>query len=859
MLLAASTRLGPYEVLAPLGAGGMGEVYRAHDTRLDREVAVKVLPASLSNNAETLRRFKREARAAAVSHPNLLAIFDFGTEQGLPYIVTELLQGETLRERLRRGPLSQRKSIEIALQVAQGLGTAHEKGIVHRDLKPENVFVTTDGRIKILDFGLATLTRAATSSDSTLSLATSPGQVVGTPGYMSPEQVRGLSADARSDIFALGALLYEMLSAQRAFSGHTAIETLSAILHEDPPDLATTGVQVSPALERIVRHCIEKNPPERFQSVRDVAFALEEFVQHHSETAAASVPSRGPRRYVVMATGALLLTIAFFAGLYAVRHSAPPEEAVFHRITYRRGTIRDARFTPDGMNVVYGAAFEGHGWELFTTRSDSNDSRELGLEDAQLLAVSARGELALLMRPRMHRIWNEQGTLATVAGAGGAPRELLDNITFADWSPDGSDLAVIRVGTPQRTQWLEYPRGKPIYRAARAHLYNVRVSPRGEFVAFFESPDLDSDYGRVVVVDRSGNKRVESRSFSNSTGLAWSADAREVWFSAMGSGGSRALHALDLKGRQRTVLRVPAWLTLKDISRDGRVLLCKETESWGILASAPGKAEERDLSWYSWSLLDDVSLDGRRIVFSEGGEAGEDRWGIYIRDTSGGPAARLGDGVFGRLSPDGKWVVASSQYRPNAPLYLVLLPTGAGEARTLAHAGSNIFPHLYGWLPDSSGIVYAAETENGERRMYAVSLGGGQARPIAAEGTMGTLVSPDGQHVVARRSQDWVVCPLTGGAEKLVPGMDQRLAVVGWDPDGRRLRVAETGSDPLNLLLVNAATGARQPWRKLMRSASLDRAGLVSMSLPRFSRDGYSYAYTYHRQLSDLYVVHGVR
>src|SRR3974390_250064 len=280
-MMNTGTKLGPYEIQASVGAGGMGEVYRAHDSRLNRKVAIKVLPTSFSADRDRLQRFSQEARAAAaLNHPNILSIFDIGDEQGAPYVVSELLEGETLRERLKSGPLPIRRVIDHAVQVARGLAAAHEKGIVHRDLKPENLFITNDGRVKILDFGLAKLTRPETSDTAdaatqTRQIATDAGTVMGTVGYMAPEQVRGKPADPRSDIFAFGAILYEMLSGKRAFHGDSAADTMSALLKEDPPDLAETNRNVSPALERIVRHCLEKNPAERFQSARDVAFNLD--------------------------------------------------------------------------------------------------------------------------------------------------------------------------------------------------------------------------------------------------------------------------------------------------------------------------------------------------------------------------------------------------------------------------------------------------------------------------------------------------------------------------------------------------------------------------------------------------------
>src|SRR5512135_3716020 len=280
MALSAGTRLGPYEIVKPLGAGGMGEVYRARDTRLKREVAVKVLPASFSSDPERLRRFEQEAQAAgSLNHPNITAVYDVGTHDGAPYVVSELLEGETLRAQLAGGAISPRQAIDCAQQIAQGLAAAHEKGIVHRDLKPENLFVTADGRLKILDFGLAKLTiaedRGPATNLPTATAGTEPGVVLGTIGYMSPEQIKGKPADARSDIFSFGAILYEMLSGRRAFHGDSAGETMAAILKEDPPDLSVTNQAVSPGLDRIVRHCLEKNPEQRFQSASDIAFGLE--------------------------------------------------------------------------------------------------------------------------------------------------------------------------------------------------------------------------------------------------------------------------------------------------------------------------------------------------------------------------------------------------------------------------------------------------------------------------------------------------------------------------------------------------------------------------------------------------------
>src|SRR5690348_3336242 len=343
-MASVGTSLGPYEILGSIGAGGMGEVYRARDPRLGREVAIKILPSQFSADSERLRRFEQEARAAAaLNHPNILAIYDLGQSNGSPYIVSELLEGESLRDRLRSGPLPLRKAVDYATQIALGLAAAHDKGIVHRDLKPENLFITKDGRAKILDFGLAKLTEHISDAETVVhSDGTTPGMVLGTVGYMSPEQVRGIATDHRSDIFTFGAILYEMLSGKRTFRGDTPADTMSAILKEDPPDLSETNRAISPAAERIVRHCLEKNPEERFQSARDIAFDLEAIssVSSGPMTAPATSPasSRRRRRAIFAAVGTLGLIMASSLAWWLGAQTGRADFPNYRAITFRRGS-----------------------------------------------------------------------------------------------------------------------------------------------------------------------------------------------------------------------------------------------------------------------------------------------------------------------------------------------------------------------------------------------------------------------------------------------------------------------------------------------------------------------------------------
>jgi Tol biopolymer transport system component len=847
----------------------MGEVYRARDTRLGREVAIKVLPPSFSVDPERLQRFEQEARSAGMlNHPNVLAVYDVGTHEGAPYVVTELLEGQTLRDRQGGTALPVRKALDFAVQIAHGLAAAHEKGIVHRDLKPANLFITNDGRVKILDFGLAKLTGvegdgegdgatiAATVADSA-SPATDPGTVMGTVGYMSPEQVRGQPADHRTDLFSFGAILYEMLSAQRAFKADTAADTMSAILTKDPPELPRVGQEIPPGLKRIVGHCLEKNREERFQSARDLAFHLEAITGVSRESAvAAPVPRVRSGRSLVRIAGVLLVAaIGLAAGflLWGRAGVSPPAEHT--RLTFRRGQIQSARFLPDGRSVVYSARWGASRAQLFLKRPETADALPLDLPSARLLSVSSSGELAILLRPRIGiESSSGVGVLARAALTGGTPREIAEDVEDADWAPDGARLAVVR--QREGTTRLEFPLGNVLYETAGLISW-PRFSPSGDWLAFLDHPLPDDSRGVVAVVNRAGEVRRLSTFWENVHGLAWSPSGDEVWFTAAESGFAQALHAVTLSGRERLVKRALGGLVLHDVSSNGRVLLDLADIRSGVLAHASGETGERDLSWLEVSGTGDISKDGKDLLFTAAGEAFGSDYAVCLRKMDGSPPVRLGEGVALSLSPDGKWAL-SQRPAPDAPL--TLFPTGPGEPEQLTIEGIKLWRAR--WFADGRRILLAGSEEGHGSRLYTCGLEGGKPRPITPEGVAartfgGECISPDGAWVASvTPNGEPQLYPVEGGESRPIPGARSGDNPVRFRGDGRALFVAQLRGPSCEISCLDLETGERSVWRKLRPA---DSAGITDVYWPVLTPDGESYAYTYFRHLSVLYTVEGLK
>jgi len=867
MTLTAGTRLGTYEILAPLGAGGMGEVYRAKDVRLERTVALKVLPEELFEDKERVARFEREAKLlAALNHPGIAAIYSFEETPGLPgsparhILVMELLEGETLRERLRAGPLPVRKAVDIAAQMARGLAAAHEKGIVHRDLKPENVFLTKDDRVKLLDFGLAkvsTRESAATAltSAGTRSLLTEAGTVFGTVAYMSPEQVRGEPVDHRSDIFSFGTIVYELISGKNPFRRETPPETMTAILKEEPSPLLE-----APSLSLIAARCLEKKKERRFQSTEDLAFALDALAMGLSSGGRAPLPSAPPakrqsRVWWIALTAAFLLTGAWL--LSKLAETTPPMS--FKRLTFRRGTVWSARFAPDGQTVVFGAAWEGKPIELFETRLGSTESRSLGFESGSILAVSPAGEMAIALRPRFLTVFNHPGTLSQASLAGGAARELLADVNAADWSPDGKELAVAHASRGKSL--LEFPPGKVIHEPEGV-IGDLRFSPDGRLIAFWEH--LSSSARVVVVFSDGSGRRVLSDDWGiASYGLAWSPSGREIWFTGVqDEPTARALFAVDLSARVRLVSRMPGSLDLFDVSRDGRVLMGHFAGGPGLVAHAPGASAELDISWLSVSTLGDLSRDGRIAVFSGGGI-------LYLRKTDGSQAVRLGTGfVLGpmALSPDGAWVAAAMLgSRPR----MSLVPTGAGASRELAFEGLESVSAVT-WSHDSKAIFLLGWPKGQGARIYRQDLSEESPRPISAEvlsasslsasrgrtDANGLVLSPDGRSLALMSDGTLRLLSIEGTALRTFPGDFSGHTLIGWTSDGRALYAYRMTDLPGRIYRLDLATGERKVVREMLPA---DPAGIWRIHPVRITPDGSSYAYTYARRVGDLYLFDGLR
>jgi Tol biopolymer transport system component/tRNA A-37 threonylcarbamoyl transferase component Bud32 len=815
MSLKAGTRLGPYEIGAPIGAGGMGEVYRARDTRLERDVAIKVLPERMARDPEALARFEREARAvAALSHPNILAIHDFGVENGTAYSVTEMLEGQNLRERMAGSPLPPRKAIEYALQAARGLAAAHDKGIVHRDLKPDNLFVTEDGQIKILDFGLAKQSGSgegpALTDMLTVDPGTQPGTVLGTMGYMSPEQVRGQTVDHRTDLFAFGTILYEMLSGRRAFRRDTAADTMTAILKEDPPDLSENNRNVPPALEGVIRHCLEKNPAERFQSARDLAFHLEALGSVSDAGAVPALPvgteaAPAGRRNWWMPL--LILTAGLLAGAAAglrLGRPAPAAPPTLRNVSYS-GSDRQPSASPDGRLIAYASVRE-HRPQIWLKQFPGGDEAALTAGPDERPRISPDGTQVLFVRDEGGRF-----SLYRVPVVGGEPRKVLDDAYDGDWSPDGGQVVFLRTREEGQTivciLGIVDPRGQgaqEIARVENARLDFPRWSPDGDTIAAVRSGTENAPNTIFLVDGDGGNPRSVTPPAPAGllSAVAWTGNgsalvyAQANSFAAAAGTSSRIIRQDVGSGRPEVLMWIPARAEVIDISGPGSLVV--------------GTSSNRQN-------LTEITLSG---PVSEAGR----RWLTRGNSLDRQPT----------YSPDGQWILFTSNRTGNLDLWKLSTTTGA--VRRITEDSADDWDPAF--TPDGRQIVWSS-SRSGHFEIWICAADGTGARQLSDDGfdAENPTVTSDGQWVVYNSGSPakagiWRIHPDGTGAERIIPGTWSTPDV---SPDGRHVAF-RTSQEPRTLWVARIADG------KILEP-SIYLPGNITNARPRWLPDGRSLAF----------------
>jgi eukaryotic-like serine/threonine-protein kinase len=846
----------------------MGEVYRARDARLGRDVAIKVLARSAADDPDRVRRLHQEAQAtAALAHANILAVFDIGIESGSTYVVSELLQGSTLRGRLDHGPLPLREAVRYAMQIADGLAAAHDKGIVHRDLKPENLFITESGTLKILDFGLAKLSPIETTATAGSMLPTTPppgtvpGTVMGTVGYMAPEQVRGGPVDHRGDLFALGAVLYEMVSGRRAFQGDSAVETMHAILNSEPPEFKT-GTDLPPTLERIIRRCLAKRPVDRFQSAGDLSFALEAALSPSTTRNAPAVPDVGPFRtprrlatlpvvaMVVLALAAGVAIGRYFTGRSFSGGSSTPLVPNMEQLTYERGTLRSARFVDD-QTIVYSAAWQGQPFRVFLTRPASGASTPLDGPPTHLFAVSRSGELAVSLGHRFDG-WLGAGTLSRVPLSGGGARPVMENVRDADWTADGSGLIVVRrVNGRDRLEW---PAGKVVYET-NGFISSPRLSRDGTRVAFADHPIYADNNGHVAVIDSTGTVTRLAPNLVAIRGVAWSPDGSEVWFAAATNGGTTppTLRAVDLSGRARSLLPGAIDIGLMDVSAAGRLLIAREVQTRHIEALLPETTMPRDLSLFDGSVSRVITDGGRAVLVTE--QTG--RVVTYLRQTDNPAPVRLGEGDGWDISRDGKWAMVIID---GPPARVRLFPTGVGEPRELPNSEKLSITSAR-FSPDGRRIVLLAARPNEAFGGFVQDVASGSIKSFAPPGigfirSRMIAITADGRSAAFTNPAGQVrLYPIDGGEPTMIPGLGDDEFPLLFAADGRSVYVTSGYVAPWQITRLDLQTGQRTPWRQI---GALQPAG-VRLSAVGMSPDAQAVVHSYSQLLSDLYLVDGVK
>ncbi len=869
MVLSPGDSFGTYTILATLGAGGMGEVYRARDLRLGREVALKVLTEEGAGSDERLQRFETEARAASsLNHPHIVVVYEVGDApdprdgHAVRFLAMELLDGGTLSEIIPQGGLPLRRFFELAIALADGLARAHEAGIVHRDLKPSNLIVTADGHLKILDFGLAKLRHQTGdgSPDSATLTITSPGELVGTLGYMSPEQARGEAAGVASDQFAVGCVLYEMLTGRRAFARASAADTISAILRDEPVSLTVMRPEIPPPLVWIVERCLAKDKRERYAATRDLARDLQNLRAHAGDPSLRSSGSgeeqRAPARRRNRLVGTALLALAALAAVLWFGWPRRPPMPEFRRLTFRHGVVSRGLFTPGADSFLYTASWDGGPRRTYLALPDAMGlDRPLESGEQLPMAYSDDGSQVLVLVGASRAGINLLGTLAAWPALGGTPRMILNDAGWADWSQGGRVLVAVRdLGAErvlERRDVSAAQAEKVIFRTPGAMSF-VRLSPDGKRVAFIHHPSRFDDAGEVRIVDLDGSaSRALTPAYERCFGLDWNARSGEIWLTASVSGAySSTLFAVSPGGRLRPLHRFPGFFVLQSLSSDGKKCLLLEDENRRALLFQRAAEPARELSSLGFSIVTDLSPDGKKILFYEGG-ATPRATGIWSRDVDGGEPMRWGEGFPGTFSPDGRWIAGTTVGRP--PLQLLLIPAGAGSPKALT---SSTASH---WAPSFAGpsTLLFVRSEGSQKQIWTMNTDGSGAHGLGAVDCNNPRANPAGTEFVCLGGAPGstpFIHPIGKGEGRRLLGVGEATVFIYARFNERGDRILAVSRDR-HVWTLDARTGVKLADDVLPNLDPSTGTGLLSVAL---NGDGTVRAFSEGRSSSGLHLAWGL-
>ena len=848
-----------YRIERELGAGGMATVYLAQDLKHDRKVAVKVLRPELAAVIGAERFLSEIKTTANLQHPHILALFDSGAADSFLYYVMPFIDGETLRSKLdRETQLGIEETVRITTQVADALDYAHRHGVIHRDIKPENILLH-DGRPMVADFGIALALSAAAGGRMT-----ETGLSLGTPHYMSPEQATAeKEITNRSDIYSLGSVLYEMLTGSPPHTGASAQQIIMKIVTEEAAPVTKLRKAVPPNVAAAVAKSLEKLPADRFESAKAFAEALGNPAFRAVGTATitdeAASGARGIGTWIrsPWSWGALAMVVAAFVvavlALLSTRSGSP--DVTFKQKAFRSEAIYTARFSPDGQTIVFSSTGkEGTVPHLYVIRPDNPEPDPFGPDSTHLLAISSTGQMAVLTGARYIAQRLFLGTLATMPLGGGAPREVLAGVREADWSPDGTAMAVTR--NVDGADRLEYPVGKMLYQSA-GYVSDVRVSPSGDEVAFLEHPVAWDDRGEAVIIDRTGKLIARSTTYWAIEGLGWRPDGQQVFYSGAASVGSymeMTVYAMDQRSRVTRALSSAGGITLQDAHRSGRWLVTHDEQRFQVRLKNPASAEERDVGWMDASSNPVLSADGKLASLSDQSATGGLHYTVLLRKTDGSPAARLGDGNPLAFSRDGRSLLVSVL---STPPKLMLYPTGPGEARRLDQGEFESLSYTHGALfADGKRFFICGSLPKQGIRCFVGALAGGPLTPVTPEGTVQAVLSPDDQMIAAQVGDSFNLYSLTGGPPRPALGLTTGDYLSRWSPDGRDLWVYGELAVVMRVDRVDPRLGRRYLLTLIMPS---DRAGLREAVGLRFADNPRTYAYRQTRYMSSLFVVEGVR